>query len=247
MAGKSRKKNRSQLRQRRKEYREQQRHNLLPKKMSASQLAEYVEMLQPVFDDANDKLRQIYDSGYQSLASNRVQDQLGRDYFDLFDVKSRGDLIKRLTAVRVFLADKGSTVEGAKLETLQAASSKYKGNFGNQYFNAKNNFKRFNISVIDEEVAKRAFKTYRKLEDTYASVIGRQDQVMEGAYGSENLIIAIYDAEIRGKDSYLMGEELLKMHMAESNKQWEPIQLEADSTESIAGLVYDNLKGGLNF
>lgn len=249
MAKISRKKNRSELRQRRREYREQQRQQLglLPKKMSASQLAEYVEMLQPVFDDANDKLRQIYESGYQSLASNRVLEQTGREYFDLFDVKSRGDLIKRLTAVRVFLADKGSTVEGAKMETLQSAAEKYKGKFGNQYRRLTNNFKTFDTSVIDETIAKEAFRKYRMIEEIRASQIGRQDQIMEGAYGSENLIIAMYDAEVRGKDSFQIGMELLDAHMKEITQLWEPIELEADSTQSIAGLLYDNIKGGFNF
>ena len=248
MAKISRKKNRSELRQRRKEYREQQRQQqgLLPKKMSASQLDDYVKQLQPIFDDANDRLRQIYESGYESLASNRVFEQTKKEYFDLFDVKSRGDLIKRLTAVRVFLADKGSTVEGAKMETLQAAASKYEGKFGNQYRKLTNNLKTFDTSVIDEKIAKRAFKSYRKLEEWAAGAIGRQEQVPEGAYGSENLIIALYDAEVRGKDSYKIGHELLEIHMKQNNKQWESIEVEAEATEAIAGVLYDNINEHLN-
>lgn len=85
------------------------------------------------------------------------------------------------------------------------------------------------------------------IEEIRASQIGRQDQIMEGAYGSENLIIAMYDAEVRGKDSFQIGMELLDAHMKEISQLWEPIELEADYTQSIAGLLYDNIKGGFNF
>ena len=81
------------------------------------------------------------------------------------------------------------------------------GKFGNQYNKEEYNFARYDITTIDKEIAERAFENYRKIESWRASQIGRQGQ--EGVYGSENLIIAMYDAEIRGLDSYAVGNDLL--------------------------------------
>lgn len=222
-----------------------QKVNILPQKLSASQLADYIDKFQPIVDLANKRIETILEAGYNSLAIDRIEQQTGREYFDLNDIKSREDLISRITAVRVFLADKGSTLEGAKLEMTQIAAEKYKGKFGNQYNKEEYNFARYDIHTIDKEVAERAFANYRRIESIRASQIGRQGQ--DGVYGSENLIIAMYDAEIRGIDSYEVGMDLLDAYEAETDTAWKPIQNEAESTLAISGYYLDNLKRGLNF
>lgn len=223
----------------------QQKVDILPKKISASQLADYIEKFQPLVDVANGRIQAILEAGYNSLAVDRVEQQTGKEYFDLSDINNRGDLIARITAVRVFLADKGSTLDGAKLETMQSAYEKYKGKFGNQYNTEEHNYARYDTTVIDGDIAKVAFEKYRKIESIRASQIGRQDQA--GVYGSENLIIAMYDAEIKGLDSFDVGMDLLDSYMKDIDASWEPIKDEADSTIGISGLYLDNLKRGLNF
>lgn len=223
----------------------QQKVEILPKKISASQLADYIDKFQPLVDVANNRIQAILEAGYNSLAVDRVEQQTGREYFDLSDIKNRGDLIARITAIRVFMADKGSTLEGAKLETIQSATEKYKGKFGNQYNNKENNYARYDTSVIDGNIAKVAFEKYRKIESIRASQIGRQDQ--SGVYGSENLIIAMYDAEIKGLDSFDVGMDLLDSFMKDIDASWQPIEDEAEATVAISGLYLDNLKRGLNF
>ena len=222
-----------------------QKVNIMPKKLSASQLADYIDKFQPLVDVANNRIQTILEAGYNSLAIDRVEQQTGKEYFDLFDIKNREDLISRITAVRVFLADKGSTLEGAKLEMTQIATEKYKGKFGNQYNKEEYNFARYDINIIDKEIAERAFENYRKIESRRAAQIGRQGQ--DGVYGSENLIIAMYDAEIRGIDSYAVGMDLLDAFEHESDTSWKPIEKESDSTLAISGYYLDNLKRGLNF
>lgn len=223
----------------------QQKVDIMPKKLSASQLAEYIEKFEPLVELANNRIQSILEAGYNSLAIDRVEQQTGKEYFDLYDVKNREDLISRITAVRVFLADKGSTLEGAKLEMTQIATEKYKGKFGNQYNTEEYNFARYDTSVIDGNIAKVAFENYRKIESIRASQIGRQGQ--DGVYGSENLIIAMYDAEIRGIDSFAVGNDLLDAFVEEADTAWKPIEDESDSTLAISGYYLDNLKRGLNF
>lgn len=222
-----------------------QKVNILPQKLSASQLADYIDKFQPIVDLANKRIETILEAGYNSLAIDRIEQQTGREYFDLNDVKNREDLISRITAVRVFLADKGSTLEGAKLEMTQIATERYKGKFGNQYNTEEHNFARYDTSVIDKEVAERAFANYRRLESIRASQIGRQDQA--GVYGSENLIIAMYDAEIRGLDSLLVGNDLLDAFEEQNEASWRSIQNESESTLAISGYYLDSLKKELNF
>lgn len=222
-----------------------QKVEIIPNKLSASQLADYIYKFQPLVDIANSRIQSILEAGYNSLAIDRIEQQTGREYFDLSDISTREDLIARVTAVRVFLADKGSTVDGAKLETLQSAYDKYKGKFGNEYNTKEHNFARYDTTVIDGDVAKIAFEKYRKIESIRASQIGRQGEA--GVYGSENLIIAMYDAEIKGLDSFDVGMDLLDSYMKDIDASWEPIEDEAESTMAISGLYLDNLKRGLNF
>lgn len=219
-----------------------QKVSIMPSKLTASQLAEYVEKFTPLMDMANDRIREILEHDYMSLAVKRVQEQQKRDYFDMFDVNTREDLISRVTAIRVFLADEGSTLEGARKETLQ---SLYGGKFGNEYNNKQNKFARYDISVIDKEKAERAFENYRKLEERWAALIGRQGDA--GVYGSENLIIAMYDAEVRGIDSFDVGKDLLEQFDKEQKTSWKPIEDEAEATLAISGVYLDNLTRGLNF
>ena len=141
----------------------EQKVNIMPKKLSASQLADCIDKFQPLVDVANNRIQAILEAGYNSLAIDRVEQQTGREYFDLYDIKNREDLISRITAVRVFLADKGSTLEGAKLEMTQIATERYKGKFGNQYNKEEYNFARYDINVIDKEIAEMAFENYRKI------------------------------------------------------------------------------------
>lgn len=234
MGSNSRKKDRKRNRMFRNiQKRENKKIELIPKKLTASQLAKHVKTFQPLVDEANNRIEAIKEAGYNSMAVERIENQTGKEYFDLFDVKNREDLISRMTAVRVFLADKGSTIEGAKLETMETTTAYLKGRFGGQWKKIQNNDISYDQSVIDEETAKRAFANYRKIEEIRASQIGRQDQ--EGVYGSENLIIAMYDAEVRGIDSFEIGMDLLDSWQEEVEKNWQPFIDEADETNSIRG------------
>jgi hypothetical protein len=214
----------------------------VPNKLTKTELENWKKQLQPLVSEANKRIEMIQASGYTSYALDRVIREGGTDYFSLDDVSSREELLREMTRLRVFINDKGSTIEHAKLETAQIYSSQYAGKFGNEFNNEENKFARYDIKAIDKNVAAKAFESYRKIEEHRATEI-----IGDGAYGSENLIIALYDAEIRGMDSLTYGEDLLDTFVQTSNAMWEKTTKDANLITGITGVIEDNITGGYMF
>lgn len=191
------------------------------------------ERLDPIIIEANRRAEALKFRQLSSAALIRAEEEGGRDYFDIDELTDRSSIIKEATRARVFLADKTSTIEGAKVFTAQLNAAIYRGKFGNQYHNWENKYKNFDISAIDEEIAKEVFRNYRKLEEIRAA-----DIVGDGAYGSENLIIAMYDAQIRGEDSFMAGLEQLNAHYNMKKSSWQKRFERSNSVASILSL-YD--------
>lgn len=205
---------------------------------SSEDLSYGISQLEPLFSEANRRIEYITAQGFTSFAINKVIEEGGKDFFDIDGINSRESLLEQMYRVRIFLNDKGSTIEGAKLETSQINAALYKGKFGNEYYTKENNYARYDTSVIDKDAASRAFESYRKLEKTQAGKFA-----LDGSYGSENLITALYDAEIRGFDSLVYGNDLLEQYQQEQNKLFEKPLADADETEAIYGRNYDNITG----
>ena len=219
-----------------------QRIEPIPEIISESQLEQWKNQLEPMVSEANRRIELIKFNQLYSYAVDRVREEGGgNEYFDIDNITNRNELVKEITRMRVFLNDKGSTVEGAMSDTAQVSASLYKGKFGNQYNNAENNFKRYS-KELDDEAARRAFSSYRKIEEHRALEI-----TGDGAYGSENLIIALYDAEIRGQDSLVYGEELLDIFISKDNQMWNQAKQRAEDVSAISGIIIDNITGRRNF
>lgn len=231
MAKKGKKKDRGAKREKRRNTRTVQQAAIV-RSNTPQALEESKRDLDKLFDIANDRISQIYARGYHSYAVDKLTDIDGDPYFSLDRVNDKDDVMVELHRVRGFLNDKASTVEGAFLQTAQISAEEYKGAFGNQYNNEENQFAHYDRQRIDDEVAKRAFKSYRKIEEHRAAEI-----VMDGAYGSENLIIALYDAEIRGMDSLEYGEDLLDTFAKEHEEIWGHVRQGSDEIESISGKI----------
>jgi len=233
-------------RQRKKELKKQLQQRITPvapkKGFSEEDLQYGISQIEPLFSEANYRIEYIKSQGYTSYAIDRIEQEGGKDYFDLEDITDRESFIQQLYRVRVFLNDKGSTIEGAKLETAQINSEIYKGKFGNQYNTEEHNHARYDTAIIDKDIASRAFESYRKIESHRANEI-----VGEGQYGSENLIIALYDAEVRGMDSLVYGEALLDAFQQEHEEMWGRATKESDNISAISGIIYDNIKERLGF
>lgn len=196
------------------------------------------ERLQPIISEANRRVEALKFRQLSSAALLRAEEESDRDYFDIDELTDRSSIIKEATRARVFLADKTSTIEGAKVFTAQLNAAIYKGKFGNQYHNWENKYKNFDIKTIDEEIAKEVFRNYRKLEEIRAA-----DIVGDGAYGSENLIIAMYDAQIRGQDSFMAGLDQLDAHYTMKKASWQKRFERANSVTSILGFYEDDNNG----
>jgi uncharacterized protein with PIN domain len=215
-----------------------QREREVPKKLSKVELNAWKRQLEPLVAEANTRIEMIQAAGYVSYALDRVMKEGNADYFDLSSVNTREQLIKEMTRIRVFMNDKGSTLDGARLETAQIQASEYKGKFGNEFNNKENEFSRFDIKSINKDAASRAFESYRKIESHRAAEI-----VGDGAYGSENLIIALYDAEIRGNDSLIYGEDLLDTYIKTSTDSWKKATEDSNMITGITGVIEDNIAG----
>lgn len=198
--------------------------------------------LEPIIDEANRRIGNIVNLGLQSAALSRVEEETGRPYLTLDDAETIPQLITEATRARVFLNDKTSTIEGAKVYTAQLNAEEFRGKFGNQYHTWEHKFKNFDTNSIDEEIAKRVFANYRKLEELRAA-----DIVGDGAYGSENLIIAMYDAEIHGEDSFDVGLDQLNAHYAQKTEEWQNRFERANSVTAILGFYLDNDEEGWYF
>lgn len=198
--------------------------------------------LEPIIDEANRRIGNIVNLGLQSAALSRVEEETGRPYLTLDDAETIPQLITEATRARVFLNDKTSTIEGAKVYTAQLNAEEFRGKFGNQYHTWEHKFKNFDTNSIDEEIAKRVFANYRKLEELRAA-----DIVGDGAYGSENLIIAMYDAEIHGEDSFDAGLDQLNAHYAQKTEEWQNRFERSNSVAAILGFYLNDDEEGWYF
>lgn len=165
-----------------------------------------------LISDANRRWEAIESQGFSSMAIDRAKDETGRDYFSLDFADTEQDVIAEVTRARVFMADRTSTIEGAELYTAEINSERFRGKFGSEYRTPEYGNKGFDINVIDEEYAKEVFRSYRKLEEA------KQGLIQE--YGSENLIIAMYDAKVRGADPFMTGHHLIETWYKTKTDDW---------------------------
>ena len=188
--------------------------------------------------EVNYRIKQIKDAGLTSRAVERIEHETGNEFLDFSAIENREDLIREITRARVFLGDDGSTIPGARIETAQIYGEQYKGKFGNEYNTEKHNFARYDTTVIDPEVAKRAFEAYRKIEEIRALELANS-----GGYGSENMIIALYDAEIRGQDSLVYGIDLLNAVKLKNDDDWRFVTQDYEIISPMSIDIIDNIIG----
>ena len=195
-----------------------------------------------IISEANQRWELIESQGLESMAVSRVESEVGRNYFTLEEAQTEGDIIAEVTRARVFLADQTSTLEGAKLYTAEINSEQFRGKFGSKYRTPEYDNKGFDTTLIDEEYAKEVFRSYRMLEE--------EKQELIKSYGSENLIIAMYDARVRGNDPFLAGLDLIETWYTTKQKTWNDRFQQAIDKYNVDrsyphGTVNDYLNGGV--
>lgn len=158
------------------------------------------EQLNVLVQQANARATEIIDRGLQSRALEEAKRSLKRmptrvddDVLFRSDLASRAQINRELARVHTFLNDYTSTVPGAN--DFQTKLTDYKGAFGGQW--EAEYGRRYDINRISEDKAKVAFDIYRRVVER-AGGWERAVGIFQGkesliGYGSENLIIAIYD------------------------------------------------------
>ena len=158
------------------------------------------EQLQVLVNQANQKVDKLVNNGLTSRALQeatrtflRQTSRAGEDTLFKSDLKTRREINREFARVHAFLNDYTSSVEGAF--DFETKLSKYKGAFGHEW--QAEYGKTYDITRVDEEKAKVAFDIYRRIIEA-AGGWERAVGIFQGkesliGYGSENLIIAIYD------------------------------------------------------
>lgn len=167
------------------------------------------EQLATLVNQANARVTALAESGTPSRAveeARRSKSRLtSRDKEeDLFraNLKTRRDINREFSRVQTFLNDFTSTVTGAQnFNKDLALESSLKGQFGGKW--EASTGKRYNTDVIDDEKAAKAFEIYRKVMEESGGW-DRAVGMMKGyegllGYGSENLIIQIYDMVVQNQ------------------------------------------------
>lgn len=128
--------------------------------------------------------------------------------FDISSIDSPAELRAYMTQMDVIMSTIQPLSKKGAIDSALAEAEVYRGQFGNQHRNMFTDadgvhIRHYNTApvfdengnvirrAVDPELASRAFAAYRRLEEQYAGYIGRQGQ--ELMFGSENLIILLYD------------------------------------------------------
>lgn len=174
-----------------------------PRKQRPRGLDPLREQLQVLVNQANQRVDELTNQNLKSRALEEAKRSLLRSPTRIDDMQSgvlfRSDLDSRakinreLARVHAFLNDYTSTSAGAG--DFETKLKNYKGAFGSQWEAEYGT--RYDATRIDEEKAKIAFDIYRRVIER-AGGWERAVGIFQGkesliGYGSENLIIAIYD------------------------------------------------------
>lgn len=213
-----------------------------PVRPKIDELQELKDKVQPILDLANQRWSKLDDLELRSLAISRAYDEAEDERwgFDVSQLTTKGEVIEEATRARVFINDETSTPQGAELYTQQESYKQWAGQFGNQYNNWENKFKNYNTKTISEEHARVAFAAYRRLEESEAA------RIM--SYGSENMIIAIYDMVIHQgyadadavqdvTDVTEMARDLLDRELGERRQTFERAFQEENQVGNILDIV----------
>lgn len=165
-----------------------------------------------IIEEALARYDTLKESGFTtSFAYQKTEIEGGR--FD-FNDKDYNEVLAELTRAYEFVADPGSRVNKAKEE-----GRKYSMLFGKGQWTRTNIYENTTTSTdpeiasrfLNEQAASRAFRAYRNIERMRAAEI-----VNVGGFGSDTFIGYLYSMELQGKDSGIMGNEILDM-LEESN------------------------------
>ena len=169
----------------------------MAKRVNPKKLDDIRQQYKALQAEANARVSQLIEAGVQdySRAYNDAVAKLGSyrtddtNVFDVYDTRRFREIKREVALMEKFLNDKTSNVDDVR---LQMAQGKYSGAFSggwNKLYGVS-----YDKSRITEDEAKVAFSIYRRLEESgtsYETILGKS------GYGSENLIMLIYDMVVQ--------------------------------------------------
>ena len=144
------------------------------------------------------------------LSSPAVEEAIlarnGKHYFSVADFKGENAL-SELAALRTFLADETSTVQGAKFYTDTVVREKdFQSEWGRSWEidpetgEKYNNYKKIFEETYGEEFTKRIYSNYRRIEDEYGDLL--LSGVLGEQFDSETLITIMFSRAVESKKKY---------------------------------------------
>ena len=217
--------------------------------LTAQDIVDYKDRMQEVITYANSRLEAALFKQEVPISLDRFLRGDTSKRFDISDINDPGELRSYMTMVRTILPDISENSDRGLIDTAFMSRAAYEGQFGNKWRETYKeedgtvHYRHYNIhDVVDEqgqvirkainpELAQEAFAAYRRIEEEFAGYIGHQGA--EGVYGSENLIIAIYDSYARGEDGQLFGHDLLNAWITQELGHLEGVNTTLDDAQAI--------------
>lgn len=204
-------------------------------------MAKMKKTAEPLIKQANETLETLEEKGIRTLASQRVYDEFSkreRLQFSLDDAKSYNDIVQEVTLAKSFLNSPETTqLTGSREQRNRRLKRKY----GDLEQSLKDKTYIEKGLIPTEEDAKQIFKAYRKIEEYWASLIGKEGQ--KGVYGSDKLILYLIDVHNQGLDAELYGMQAMENFSLERTPEYRELFEERNRVTSISGLFTQKGKG----
>lgn len=196
---------------------------------------------EPLIQQANETLQNLEEKGIHTLAAQRVYDEFSKKErmgFSLESAKTYQDIVEEITLAKAFLNSPETTqLTGSR----EARNRRLKRKYGELEQTLKDKTYIEKGLIANDQDAKKIFETYRKIEEYWASLIGKEGQ--RGVYGSDKLILYVIDVYYQGLDAELYGMQALENFSLERTPEYRELFEERNKVTGISGLFTQKGKG----
>ena len=204
-------------------------------------MAKMKKTAEPLIKQANETLETLEEKGIRTLAAQRVYDEFSKKErlnFSLDDAKTYNDIVQEVTLAKSFLNSPETTqLTGSR----ESRNRRLKRKYGDLEQSLKDKTYIEKGLIPTEEDAKQIFATYRKIEEYWASLIGKEGQ--KGVYGSDKLILYLIDVHNQGLDAELYGMQAMENFSLERTPEYRELFEERNRVTGISGLFTQKGKG----
>lgn len=199
------------------------------------------ETAAPLLQQANETLKKLEKEKIKTLAAQRVYDELApmkRSKFSFRDAKTYQDVVGEITLASSFL----NSPETAQLTgSRQARNRRLKRKYGDLEQSLKDKSYIEKGLIPTEDDARQIFRSYREIEETWASLIGKEGQ--KGVYGSDKLIMYLIDVHNQGLDELVYGQKAMENFSLERTPEYRELFKERNKVTGISGLFTQKGRG----